>query len=43
MWILQGVEFRGWTITVSEITGKMVLSAAGDAEGFVLFGACTVK
>jgi hypothetical protein len=25
MWILQGVEFRGWTITVSEVTGKMVL------------------
>jgi hypothetical protein len=43
MWILQGVEFRGWTITVSEVTGKMVLSAAGEAEGFVLFGACTVK
>jgi hypothetical protein len=43
MWILQGVELRGWTITVSETTGKMVLSAAGDDEGFVLFGACTVK
>jgi hypothetical protein len=43
MWILQGVELRGWTITVLETTGKMVLSAAGDAEGFVLFGACTMK
>ena len=43
MWILQGVELRGWTITVSESTGKMVLSAAGDDEGFILFGACTVK
>jgi len=43
MWILQGIELRGWTITVSETTGKMVLSAAGDEEGFVLFGACTVK
>jgi hypothetical protein len=43
MWILQGVELRGWTMTVSEATGKMVLSAAGEAEGFVLLGACTVK
>ena len=43
MWILQGIELRGWTITVSATNGKMVLSAAGDAEGFVLFGACTVK
>jgi hypothetical protein len=30
-------------ITVSETTGKMILSAAGDAEGFVLFVACTVR
>ena len=43
MWILQGIELRGWTITVSEMTGKMVLSAAGEAEGFILFGACTPK
>jgi hypothetical protein len=43
MWILQGVEFRGWTLTVSETTGKMVLGVTGDAEGFVIFGACTVK
>jgi hypothetical protein len=43
MWILQGIELRGWTITVSEVTGKMVLSAAGEAEGFILFGACTAK
>ncbi len=43
MWILQGVELRGWTITVSESSGKMVLSAAGEAEGFVLFGVCTLK
>jgi hypothetical protein len=43
MWILQGIELRGWAITVSETTGKMVMSAAGDEEGFVLFGACTAK
>jgi hypothetical protein len=43
MWILQGIELRGWTITVSEVTGKMVLSAAGEGEGFILFGACTPK
>jgi hypothetical protein len=38
MWILQKIELRGWTTIVSETTGKMVISAAGDAEGFVLFG-----
>jgi hypothetical protein len=43
MWIMQGIELRGWTITVSATTGKMVLTAAGDAEAFVLFGACTAK
>jgi hypothetical protein len=43
MWIMQGVELRGWTLTVSESSGKMVLSAAGEAESFVSFGVCTVK
>lgn len=43
IWILQGIELRGWTITISGVTGKMVLSAAGEAEGFILFGACTQK
>jgi len=38
--ILQGVELRGWTIVISEKTGKMVLTASGDDEAFVLFGVC---
>lgn len=46
--ILQGVdegidkkrEAVSWTATVSEETGKFVLTAAGDQVGFVIFGAC---
>ena len=32
----------GWSLAIAEDTGKMVLSAAGDAVGFVMFGACTL-
>ena len=47
--ILQGAEDGiedvrdglGWTITIGEDTGKIVLSAAGDDVAFVIFGACT--
>jgi len=38
--ILQGVEIRGWTMVITEKTGKMNLTASGDDEAFVLFGAC---
>jgi len=46
--ILQGVdegiekkrEAVSWTATISEETGKLVLTAAGDQVGFVIFGAC---
>lgn len=40
--ILQGVEIRGWSMVISESTGMMTLTASGDDEAFVLFGACTV-
>ena len=41
MLILQGVEHgRGWTMTIAEETGKMVMTVSGDEEGFVVFGAC---
>jgi hypothetical protein len=30
----------GWTATVSEETGKFVLTASGDAEAFIVYGAC---
>ncbi len=41
IWFLQGIERRGWTLSISEKTGKGVLAAAGEEEGFVVFGACT--
>jgi hypothetical protein len=37
---LQGIELRGWSIVISEQTGKMSLTASGDDEAFVLFGVC---
>jgi len=44
MLILQGVENgRGWTLSIAEATGKMVLTVSGDEEGFVVFGACILK
>ena len=49
--ILQGAEDgqmdvrdgTGWTIAISEETGKMVMTASGDQVGFVAFGACTPR
>ena len=41
MWFLQGVELRGWTLSISEKTGKAVMAVAGEEEGFVVSGACT--
>jgi hypothetical protein len=31
----------GWTLSIGQDTGKMTLTASGDAVGFVIFGACT--
>lgn len=31
----------GWTITIVEDGGRMVLSASGNEVGFVFFGVCT--
>ena len=47
--ILQGAEDGwegikdgvGWSLAISEETGRMVLTASGDDVGFVIFGACT--
>lgn len=40
--IMQGVQADcGWTIRISEETGKMSASVAGGQVGFILFGACT--
>jgi hypothetical protein len=42
MLILNGTQNgRGWTLTITESTGYMVLSVAGDQVAFVVFGACT--
>lgn len=41
--ILQGAQGeRGWTLTISETTGKMSGTVSADGEGFVIFGACTL-
>ena len=32
---------HGWSIAISESTGKMVLTGSGDQVGLVIFGACT--
>lgn len=32
----------GWSAAIAQETGKMVLTASGDAVGFVIFGACTM-
>jgi len=37
-----GQDGRGWTMTVSEETGKMSATISSDGEGFVVFGACTM-
>jgi len=40
--ILQGMgEELAWSMTISEQTGKMVITASGEEVGFVVFGACT--
>ena len=40
--ILSGVQNDvGWSLIISEATGKMTISAAKDQVGFVVFGACT--
>jgi hypothetical protein len=42
--ILQGTQTsKGWSMVIDEANGKMVLTASGDQEGFIVFGACTPK
>jgi len=41
--VLQGAQAgRGWTMTISEETGKMSAAIASSAEGWVVFGDCTL-
>jgi hypothetical protein len=30
----------GWTATISEETGRFVLTASGNEEAFIVYGAC---
>ena len=32
-----------WSMTIAQDTGRLVASAAGDNEAFVIFGACTER
>ena len=41
--ILQGTQGeRGWTMLITEDTGRMSATVSADGEGFVVFGACTL-
>ena len=40
--ILQGVQLGlGWSMVITQESGTMVLTAAGEQVAFVIFGACT--
>jgi hypothetical protein len=47
--VLQGVEDGredeqdglGWSLSIAEPSGRMVLTASGETEAFVIFGVCT--
>ncbi len=40
--ILQGVQLGlGWSMVITQESGAMALTAAGDQAVFVIFGACT--
>ena len=49
--VLQGVEEGlkdvhdgvGWSIAISEETGKMVISGSGEQSGMIVFGTCIPK
>jgi hypothetical protein len=40
--ILQGAEEGiGWSVLIDQVSGQMTITASGDGEAFVVFGACT--
>lgn len=42
--IIQGAENgRGWTMVIDQSTGKMSSSISDNADGFLMFGACTPR
>ena len=40
MLVLHGTEKRGWSMALAEDSGELAISASGDGEVFVVFGAC---
>ena len=41
--VVQGAQNgRGWTMTIAEETGKMSAAISSGAEGWIVFGSCTV-
>jgi hypothetical protein len=40
MTILQGIEKRGWSIALGNDSRDLMLTAAGEGSGFVVFGSC---
>lgn len=42
MIILHGTELRGWSAVIDRESGDLTLSAAGQGEGFIVFGSCIV-
>ena len=40
IWDKEVRDGAGWSMAISEETGKMVLTESGDQVGFVVFGAC---
>jgi hypothetical protein len=41
---IEGVrDGAGWTMSINEATGKMVMTTAGDGFAVVIFGACTLR
>jgi hypothetical protein len=39
--VLQGIENRAYSISITASTGRLSASTAGPDAGFVFFGACT--
>ena len=41
---VQGTDDEyGWSMMISEETGSMTLAVAGEAVGFIVLGACTIR
>ena len=38
--VMHGTEMRGWSMALGEESRDVTLTAAGDGEGFIVFGKC---